>query len=134
MLRSRGGFKVSNRRKIGSAQKSVKFFPCRKVCRLNNIGKSTDYITFATALAQEFAITAAERDAKGGTAKNERDRIRSSGLLQLITPKEQLTSEQRGECAVAIATAKVLATRVGLNITSKMFEVMGARTTLEGSY
>lgn len=42
---------------------------------------------------------------------------------------EQLTSEQRGECAIAVAAAKVLATRVGLNITSQMFEVMGARAT-----
>lgn len=56
--------------------------------QLLNIGESKHYITLATALAQEFATTAAERDAKGGTAKYERDRIRSSGLLHLITPKE----------------------------------------------
>ncbi len=42
---------------------------------------------------------------------------------------EQLPPQQRGECAVAIAAAKVLATRVGLNITTQMFEVMGARAT-----
>lgn len=46
---------------------------------------------------------------------------------------EKLTPEQRGESAVAIATAKVLATRVGLDITTRMFEVMGARAT-SGQY
>jgi alkylation response protein AidB-like acyl-CoA dehydrogenase len=40
-----------------------------------------------------------------------------------------LTAEQRGECALFIATAKVLATRVGLDITNRIFEVMGARAT-----
>ena len=43
--------------------------------------------------------------------------------------QEALTPEKRGECAVAIATAKILATRVGLDITSRIFEVMGARST-----
>lgn len=51
-------------------------------------------------------------------------------LLQAAWEKEQqLTPQERGECAVAIATAKVAATRVGLDITSRMFEVMGARAT-----
>ncbi|WP_009630866.1 acyl-CoA dehydrogenase family protein [Synechocystis sp. PCC 7509] len=49
---------------------------------------SLDYLTLATALAEEFAITAVERDAKGGTPKQERDRLRQSGLLKLIIPKE----------------------------------------------
>jgi len=56
--------------------------------QLLETGKSGDYIALATALAQEFAKTAAERDAKGGTAKYERDRLRQSGLLNLIVPKE----------------------------------------------
>jgi alkylation response protein AidB-like acyl-CoA dehydrogenase len=49
---------------------------------------SLDYLALATALAEEFATTAVERDTKGGTPKQERDRIRQSGLLKLIIPKE----------------------------------------------
>lgn len=40
-----------------------------------------------------------------------------------------LTAEQRGECALAIATAKAFITRIALDITSKIFDVMGARAT-----
>jgi alkylation response protein AidB-like acyl-CoA dehydrogenase len=51
-------------------------------------------------------------------------------LLQVAWEQEwALTAEQRGECAVAIAAAKVAATKVGLNITNRIFEVMGARAT-----
>jgi len=51
-------------------------------------------------------------------------------LLQAAWEKEwSLTAEQRGECALCIATAKVAATRVGLDITNRIFEVMGARAT-----
>lgn len=49
---------------------------------------SRDYLTLATSLANEFAETATERDAKGGTPKYERDRLRQSNLLKLIVPKE----------------------------------------------
>lgn len=38
------------------------------------------------ALLEDFARTAAERDARGGTAKRERDLIRASGLLRLTIP------------------------------------------------
>lgn len=47
-----------------------------------------DYLALAADLAQEFARTAVERDAQGGTPKAERDRIRQSGLLKLIIPAE----------------------------------------------
>ena len=51
-------------------------------------------------------------------------------LLQAAWEREwSLTLEQRGECAILIATAKVVATRVGLDITNRIFEVMGARAT-----
>ncbi|WP_148714505.1 acyl-CoA dehydrogenase family protein [Chitinolyticbacter meiyuanensis] len=40
-----------------------------------------------------------------------------------------LTEAERGEVAVAVATAKVAAGRVGLDLTSRMFEVCGARAT-----
>ncbi|WP_341301184.1 acyl-CoA dehydrogenase family protein [Lysinibacillus sp. FSL H8-0500] len=39
-------------------------------------------------LIDKFAVTASERDREGGTAKEQRDLIRSSDLLGLITPKE----------------------------------------------
>lgn len=42
----------------------------------------------AEQLAAEFAATAVERDRRGGTAKNERDSLRQSGLLNLIIPVE----------------------------------------------
>ncbi len=37
-------------------------------------------------MAQAFAVTAAERDARGGTPKAERDALRASGLLALSIP------------------------------------------------
>lgn len=40
-----------------------------------------------------------------------------------------LTGAGRGEVALAVATAKVAATRGGLDITSRIFEVTGARST-----
>ena len=46
-----------------------------------------DPIQVARELAEEFGATAAERDEQGGTAWQERDRIRKSGLLKLIIPK-----------------------------------------------
>lgn len=52
------------------------------------IKESTDYQAIAAALAREFAQTAVERDANGGTPKYERDKLRESGLLKLIVPKE----------------------------------------------
>jgi len=43
----------------------------------------------AERLAGEFARTAVERDKRGGTAKNERDLLRGSGLLNLLVPKKE---------------------------------------------
>ncbi|WP_127530930.1 acyl-CoA dehydrogenase family protein [Paenibacillus kobensis] len=40
-----------------------------------------------------------------------------------------LTEEERGECAVIVAAANVHAGRVALDITSRIFDVMGARAT-----
>ncbi|MBD2731546.1 acyl-CoA dehydrogenase family protein [Nostoc sp. FACHB-892] len=51
-------------------------------------------------------------------------------LLQAAWEQEwSLTAEQRGECALSVATAKVVATRVGLDTTNRIFEVMGASAT-----
>ncbi|UOA08147.1 acyl-CoA dehydrogenase family protein [Methylobacter sp. S3L5C] len=44
----------------------------------------------------------------------------------------QLSDDERGEVAIRINSAKILATRTGLDITSKMFEVMGSRATHAG--
>lgn len=52
----------------------------------------------------------------------------TNSVLQSAWEKgEQLTAAERGETAVTIATAKVLSTRVALEVTSKIFEVIGTR-------
>ncbi|CAI8975234.1 putative FMNH2-dependent monooxygenase SfnC [Methylocaldum szegediense] len=51
-------------------------------------------------------------------------------LLDAAWQKEdELTAEERAETALATATAKVLATRAGLDVTQRLFEVTGARAT-----
>lgn len=55
---------------------------------------------------------------------------KAADLVQVAWEQEwDLTAELRGECAIAIATAKVAATRTGLEVTNRIFEVMGARST-----
>jgi alkylation response protein AidB-like acyl-CoA dehydrogenase len=55
---------------------------------------------------------------------------RAGVLLRAAWEQEwDLTATQRGETAIAVATAKVAATKVGLDITSRIFDVMGARST-----
>jgi alkylation response protein AidB-like acyl-CoA dehydrogenase len=55
---------------------------------------------------------------------------RAAGLLDQAWAKGQnLSSEERGNLAIAIATAKVAANREGLALCSKLFEVTGARST-----
>jgi alkylation response protein AidB-like acyl-CoA dehydrogenase len=46
-----------------------------------------DPLAIAEELARELALTAVERDRRGGTPKAERDRLRASGLLGLIVPR-----------------------------------------------
>lgn len=45
---------------------------------------------------------------------------------------ESLTEAERGEVAIKIASAKILTTRIGLDITTRMFEVTGSRSTHAG--
>ena len=45
---------------------------------------------------------------------------------------DTLTAAERGDVAIAIAAARVAATRVGLDICTRMFEVAGARATHAG--
>lgn len=55
---------------------------------------------------------------------------RANQLVQAAWEKgNSLTAEERGECAVAIATAKAFITKTGLEITSSIFDSMGARAT-----
>ncbi|MDR1911978.1 MAG: acyl-CoA dehydrogenase family protein, partial [Helicobacteraceae bacterium] len=42
---------------------------------------------------------------------------------------ESLSQEERGKFAVSVATAKVAATQVGLDLTNRIFEPLGARST-----
>ncbi|MET1076398.1 MAG: acyl-CoA dehydrogenase family protein [Pseudomonas sp.] len=55
---------------------------------------------------------------------------RANALLDRAWQQQQdLSAETRGELALAIATAKVAASRTGLDLTSRLFEVGGARAT-----
>jgi alkylation response protein AidB-like acyl-CoA dehydrogenase len=55
---------------------------------------------------------------------------KASDLLDEVWAEgERLEEGRRGQAAVQIATAKVAATRVGLDLASRMFEVTGARAT-----
>jgi alkylation response protein AidB-like acyl-CoA dehydrogenase len=42
---------------------------------------------------------------------------------------DALTSRERGECAIAVATAKVATTRAGLDVVTRIFDLTGARAT-----
>lgn len=44
--------------------------------------------------------------------------------------QETLTAHQRAETAIAIALAKVATTRAGLSVTTRLFELLGARSAL----
>lgn len=46
---------------------------------------------------------------------------------------DALTSRERAETAVSIALAKVASTRAGLSVTTRMFELIGARSALRES-
>jgi alkylation response protein AidB-like acyl-CoA dehydrogenase len=42
---------------------------------------------------------------------------------------DKLTPDERGESAVAIAAAKIITTRVGLDVATRIFDATGARAT-----
>ncbi|HEY1291552.1 MAG TPA: acyl-CoA dehydrogenase family protein [Chloroflexota bacterium] len=55
---------------------------------------------------------------------------RAAEALQTAWQREYaLTAEERGTCAAAVSLAKVAAGRAALDVTSRIFEVMGARAT-----
>lgn len=54
----------------------------------------------------------------------------AAAKLQQAWEKDiNLTFEERGEVAIAVFAAKTLATKVGLSVTNRIFEVMGTRST-----
>jgi alkylation response protein AidB-like acyl-CoA dehydrogenase len=53
--------------------------------------------------------------------------IAGDSLQRAWESGDAITENQRGKCALDVATSKVMANNVGLDITSRMFEVMGAR-------
>lgn len=42
---------------------------------------------------------------------------------------DELTARERGECTIAVAAAKVTTTRAGLDVATRIFDVMSARAT-----
>ena len=50
-------------------------------------------------------------------------------LVDTLALKHNMTFEQRGACSIAIATAKIQVVNTTLDVTSKMFQLMGARAT-----
>ena len=53
--------------------------------------------------------------------------IAGESLQRAWESGEAITENQRGRCSIDIAVSKATTTKVGLEITSEMFEVMGAR-------
>ncbi len=53
--------------------------------------------------------------------------IAGESLQRAWESGEAITENQRGRCSIDIAASKATTTKVGLEITSEMFEVMGAR-------
>ena len=52
-------------------------------------------------------------------------------LQQAWEGEDALTAEERGECSATVATGKVAAGKAALEVTSRIFEVIGARATME---
>jgi alkylation response protein AidB-like acyl-CoA dehydrogenase len=53
--------------------------------------------------------------------------IAGESLQRAWESGDAVTENQRGRCSIDIAASKAMATKIGLEITSEMFEVMGAR-------
>jgi alkylation response protein AidB-like acyl-CoA dehydrogenase len=55
--------------------------------------------------------------------------IAGESLQRAWESGDAITENHRGKCALDVATSKVTTSKVGLKITNRMFEVMGARAT-----
>jgi len=53
--------------------------------------------------------------------------IAAESLQRAWESGDAITENQRGKCALDVAASKVITTKTGLEITNRMFEVMGAR-------
>jgi alkylation response protein AidB-like acyl-CoA dehydrogenase len=53
--------------------------------------------------------------------------IAGESLQRAWESGDAITENQRGKCALNVATSKVITHNVGLEVTNRMFEVMGAR-------
>jgi alkylation response protein AidB-like acyl-CoA dehydrogenase len=67
----------------------------------------SDPLAIAEALSSDLALTALERDRRGGTPKEERDRFRKSGLLALVIPRE--LGGSGASWATSMATVRIIA-------------------------
>jgi alkylation response protein AidB-like acyl-CoA dehydrogenase len=66
------------------------------------VKESSDFLKEAKLLALEFAKDASERDKAGGTAKRQRDLLRESGLLHILTPTKYGGAGQSWSLALQI--------------------------------
>lgn len=55
--------------------------------------------------------------------------ISNDVLEQTWALKQAITLEQRGECSIAVATTKLQVVQTALDVTSRIFQMMGARST-----
>lgn len=68
-------------------------------------------------------------DRLAGRHRPGRPRRAALKVDELLAADQAFSAELRGEAAVEVAGAKVLAARTALDVTSRVFEVMGARAT-----
>ncbi len=48
---------------------------------------------------------------------------------KLWDKERAITEQERGECGITVAAAKVITAKTALEVTSRVFEMMGARAT-----
>ena len=74
----------------------------------------------------KLVVAAISADRAGITARGD---AAAAVLDHAWARGEALTPKERGECAVSIAAAKVITTRAGLDISTRIFDATGARGT-----
>lgn len=91
--------------------------------RTSNVARSTED-PYVLSQYGEFWVGLESVRVLSDRAADQLDEAWSKGLA--------LTTEERGDVALAIATAKVASIRIGLDICTRMFDVAGARATHGG--
>ena len=89
--------------------------------RLNRIGRTDD--PYILANYGSFFVNLQAAQALTDIAGESLQRAWESG--------NAITENQRGRCALDIAASKVTTTKAGLEITTRMFDVMGARAAAD---